>query len=537
MKSIFIAAVSAWALLLSGCGPKLLDVQVNVVTASCEADVNPWTGVKYVRVQVTGNDIKKPLSSVVQIGSGRPDKLSIPDIPVGTGRVVEVRGYADDPSLGGRVISVGKSSAFDVPDIFPNDKPPLPLLLNVFVRKVNAFSPVNSARDPRTCTKLGVARAGHTATLLPDGKVFVAGGFQLTTDAFPKRKALADVEIFDPDTGLFESGPRLSIVTQSTRIDSPVAFHTATLTPEVNQVVLWGGEQYSTSSPNNVVLPRAVALVYDLTSKDYGTLLGSQVARTHHSAALDDQGRVVVVGGFQMVNQQVTPVAQVETFHAKAGKRVVVDGISVPRMDATVTRVQGSTQSLIAIAGGTDGTSLQEEVIFLKDVNGTYQRETTATPTVLRNRRRSAAAATLRSGKDLLLVGGYQSPTMTSSPLASSEFISIPEGKVNDGPNVGSRGDACAAELPSERVIVIGGRTSDNASDPPRTVDTTTLISADAAGGVAPVAGPPLKVGRWAHTCTRLKDGSVLVLGGVRESAGAQEVLQDAWIYTPAPLD
>jgi hypothetical protein len=29
----------------------------------------------------------------------------------------------------------------------------------------------------------------------------------------------------------------------------------------------------------------------------------------------------------------------------------------------------------------------------------------------------------------------------------------------------------------------------------------------------------------------------VLVLGGIRESAGVQTVLQDAWIYTPAPND
>jgi hypothetical protein len=42
---------------------------------------------------------------------------------------------------------------------------------------------------------------------------------------------------------------------------------------------------------------------------------------------------------------------------------------------------------------------------------------------------------------------------------------------------------------------------------------------------------------RWAHTCTTLADGSVLVTGGINESSVGQEVLQDAWIYTPAPVD
>ncbi|MBX7115406.1 MAG: hypothetical protein K1X64_13845 [Myxococcaceae bacterium] len=523
---------------LSACGPRELDVRVNVVTTACEADVNPWTGVNFVRVRVTGEGISKPLDKVVQIGAGRSNALEIPSIPAGAQRVVEVRGYSDDPTQGGRVISIGKSAAFDVPDIFPDDKRPEPLGLNVFVRKTDAFSPVNSANDPHTCTRMGVARAGHTATVMPDGKVFIAGGFQFTTDVLPKRKALADVEIFDPGTGLFAQGPRLSIVTESTRIDSPVAFHTATLTPDVNQIVLWGGEQYSLTSQNNVILPRAVALVYDLGTRDYGTLVGSQVARSHHSAVLDDQGRVVVVGGYKMVNQQITPVGEVETFHPKAGKRALVDGVSIPRMDVSVTKVQGLNQSLIAIAGGSDGSQLQDEVVFLKDIGGTYQKEVTAMPTVLRTKRRAAAAATLRDGRDWLLVGGHSTAdTSQVSALASSEFISVPEGRVNEGPAVGSRGDACVAQLPNNRLIVIGGRTTDGVGSPSHSVDSTTLIGLDEAGGVSPVGGPPLKVDRWAHTCVTMKDGSVLVLGGIRESAGQQTILQDAWVYTPAPLD
>jgi Galactose oxidase, central domain len=82
------------------------------------------------------------------------------------------------------------------------------------------FSPVGDLQH---------ARVYHTATLLPNGKVLVTGGGVNTNPLFFSR--LASTEIFDPTTGLF---------TATSNMDSPRFAHTATLLPNGKVLVTGG---------------------------------------------------------------------------------------------------------------------------------------------------------------------------------------------------------------------------------------------------------------------------------------------------------
>src|SRR4029453_18119779 len=72
---------------------------------------------------------------------------------------------------------------------------------------------------------LNTARFGHTATLLPDGMVLVAGG------ADSNANALASAELYDPATGTWTATGSLANARNG---------HTATLLADGKALVSWG---------------------------------------------------------------------------------------------------------------------------------------------------------------------------------------------------------------------------------------------------------------------------------------------------------
>jgi hypothetical protein len=96
--------------------------------------------------------------------------------------------------------------------------------------------------DPATGTftvtgAMATAREEHTATLLADGKVLIVGGEGPVTGS-SELQPTATVEVYDPSTGLFSTTGSMTAAR---------SLHTATLLPSGKVLVAGGGDDNSTA--------------------------------------------------------------------------------------------------------------------------------------------------------------------------------------------------------------------------------------------------------------------------------------------------
>jgi hypothetical protein len=121
-----------------------------------------------------------------------------------------------------------------------------------------------------------VSRTAFTATLLPDGRVLVAGGVD------PTDNTLGSAEVFDPASGTWRLTGSLV---------EPRLVHTATALPDGRVLVVGGmtDDMFQTTTGS--------AEVFDPGTGTWSAA-GSIDARWLHTATLTDEGMVVVAGGY-----------------------------------------------------------------------------------------------------------------------------------------------------------------------------------------------------------------------------------------------
>jgi Galactose oxidase, central domain len=124
-----------------------------------------------------------------------------------------------------------------------------------------------------------VARANHTATLLNDGTVLIAGGVA-------KDDPMAGAEIYNPVSGRFTSvGP----------MGSARFLHTATLLGN-GQVLIAGGRGCADECDDNWA--SGTAELYDPTTRKFSPTVGPMTqTRILQTATLASDGRVLIAGG------------------------------------------------------------------------------------------------------------------------------------------------------------------------------------------------------------------------------------------------
>src|SRR5437899_2412534 len=120
--------------------------------------------------------------------------------------------------------------------------------------------------------QMNQARSGHTATLLANGKVLIAGGENSSGFVTP-------AEVFDPTNGVFSYSGSLSL---------PRADHTATRLAD-GRVLIAGGR--GLLGPTNLIE------IFDFTLGVFTPGPNLNSARSGHSATVLSDGRIVFAGG------------------------------------------------------------------------------------------------------------------------------------------------------------------------------------------------------------------------------------------------
>ena len=307
---------------------------------------------------------------------------------------------------------------------------------DLFDPAANTVSPViNTTTNPPSIATMTIQRDGHTATLLNNGMVLIAGG----SDSNGNR--LATAEIFNPANGTF---------TAIAPMNGARSSHTATLLPD-GKVLLAGGF-------NNGNL--ASAELFNTGGNPLtGTFTGLTMlsARTEHTATLLDDGRVLLAGGFSAgfgPNAELFSYGSL-TFEA-TGNMVIHRG----RHTATLLDDGNpATVNKVLLAGGTGNNEAQSSAeLFDPSPSPQFPNgQFTAAPG-MSTQRDDHTAVRLADGS-VLVAGGLRDTTCCGTPhdpQASMERYVPGSGWVHAGSMLAARYRHTATQLGDGRVLLAG---------------------------------------------------------------------------------
>jgi RHS repeat-associated protein/uncharacterized repeat protein (TIGR01451 family) len=341
-------------------------------------------------------------------------------------------------------------------------------------------------------------RAYHTATVLNDGRVLLAGGLNGSVNA---GTALSSAEVYTPVAG----STGLGAFSATGSMTTPRELHAAILLQD-GRVLIVGGRS-SNNGPWCCSPVLASAEIYDPATGVFTATGSMTTARYDPTATVLADGRVLVTGG---ADANYAVINSAEIYDPATGLFTPTGNMQQARMTHSATRLN-SGQVLIAGGGplGSGGVQVTATAELFDPKTGLF----TATPNM--QAQHGAHTATLLNNGKVLLAGGVQGGWCCVTNQA--ELYDPTTGAfTTTGSMAVQRYNHSATLLTNGLIFIAGGGGGTWAS---------TEIYDPVSGTFSP--GPAMTTGRWGNTSTLLTNGSVLLAGGGAQSAEA---------YAPASL-
>ncbi|HLJ73356.1 MAG TPA: hypothetical protein VKU62_02130 [Thermoanaerobaculia bacterium] len=334
------------------------------------------------------------------------------------------------------------------------------LSLNVLAATIRAVGPMTTARQE------------HTATLLADGTVLIAGGVNSMGPDIPLHE-----EIYDPQTRTFHAIAGM----ETARLGH------AAITLQDGEVLLVGG--FSSSAANSET--------YTPTLGAFSSLAPMSGERYHVGAVRLADGRVLAVGG----NRGGMAIGTSEIFNPTSGAWATGASMSQPREGPVVVRLNDGR---VVVGGGSNASPVE----FFDPASGKF--------TVVPNTLVFALHGLLLPSGKMLFVGLGMLQVFdpaTGAVITSSNRLKT------------YRGEAVVL-LPDGTVLIAGGNVDGSV------LSDAVYIWSPAADSLTSIG--KLTVARDTPTATPLQDGTVLITGGFTLPGFASSAVAEIITFGPS---
>jgi len=385
-----------------------------------------------------------------------------------------------------------------------------------FLLGLSAFASTILAQSPGTFTATGsmtTSRFFHTATLLADGRVLIAGGdmIEATTVHPPPFKTQSTAELYDPRSGTFTATGAMTM---------PRSSHSAALLPDGKVLIAGGGvtdaAKGAFGSPTSFS-----AELYDPDTGTFSATGNMTTARFGSIATLLNNGKVLIAGGLQRDPGalDVRVLARTELYDPSTGTFIATGDMTTEWADTATLLPNGK---VLVTRGNPDGPPPFTSSADLYDPStGTFTfagyttvNHTGPSATLLMNGKVLIAGGDFGDGDGASYVAELYDPATGAFAAASSMKT--------------GREQHSATLLPNGTVLFAGGHSAINLATSAEIYDPVKEASSST------VSMPTV---RELHTATLLNDGRVLIAGGDDKRYWIPEtILSSAELYTPAVL-